>query len=144
VQWLRNGVAIPGADRATYRTTAADLGARLAARVTRTRAGYSTLVSNTMDTAPIRSVPTVRLTTQPGRGLVRVAVTVVAAGTSPVAGRLRVVTWHGKVSRQLTLHRGTASTTLRGIPAGLRRVRVTYLGSSRVTSRLVTRLLRVR
>lgn len=40
--WIRNGAPIPGADSSTYLLTAADEGARIAASVTATRAGYIT------------------------------------------------------------------------------------------------------
>ena len=39
-QWLRNGSAIKGATRASYTLTAADLGKRISARVTVSKAGY--------------------------------------------------------------------------------------------------------
>jgi hypothetical protein len=143
LRWLRDGVAIRGADQPTYVTTAADLGARLSAQVTRTRAGYAPLVSTTEASHRIRSVPTVRVTARPGGGLARVWVTVLAQGTSPVTGVVRVA-WRGKVTRDLTLSGGTTSTTLTGIPAGARHLHVHYLGSRTVTSHLERRVVDVR
>jgi len=42
-QWLRNGAAIPGATRSTYRVSSGDVGKQLAVKVTGRRTGYATV-----------------------------------------------------------------------------------------------------
>jgi hypothetical protein len=43
-QWLRNGVAIKGATKATYKLVAADKGKKISVRVTGSKTGYVTVV----------------------------------------------------------------------------------------------------
>ena len=43
-QWLRNGVAIKGATKASYKLTAADKGKKISVRVTGSKTGYVTVV----------------------------------------------------------------------------------------------------
>ena len=52
-QWLRGGVAIPGAVRSTYVLTAADLGTRTSAKVTGTKAGYLPLIKTSAQAAVV-------------------------------------------------------------------------------------------
>lgn len=58
-QWNRNGVAIPGAKRSTYRAAVADVGTKLTVRVTGKRKGYST----TRKTSAAVTVKAAKLTT---------------------------------------------------------------------------------
>lgn len=55
-QWLRDGVAIPGATSLTYVLTSADQGHYLRFRVTATKAGYATTAKTSSQTAAIRGV----------------------------------------------------------------------------------------
>jgi hypothetical protein len=84
-QWLRRGVAIAGATGASYRPTAADVGAPLAVRVTAARDGYtpSTVTSNA--TAPVAlaafaQAPAPRIK---GKGKVGAKLTAVVGAWSP-------------------------------------------------------------
>ncbi|WP_166790458.1 carboxypeptidase regulatory-like domain-containing protein [Cryobacterium tagatosivorans] len=52
-QWLRNGVAIPGATATTYTPVVADVGAVVAVTVTGTRTGYVTASRTSTGTGPI-------------------------------------------------------------------------------------------
>jgi hypothetical protein len=58
-QWLRAGTAIPGATAASYKVQRADAGARLAVRVTGTKAGY---VTTTRQSSATAAVPFLKLT----------------------------------------------------------------------------------
>jgi hypothetical protein len=133
LQWVRGRTPIPGATRTTYRLGAADLGFRISARVTRTKAGYATRSDRTPATTTVRTVPRVRITLEPGRGRVRVTVRVTAPGVSPVSGTVRVRSG-GKVLAEKPLRAGTRTITLTSLRPGLRTVRVRYLGSAAVTS----------
>jgi hypothetical protein len=52
-QWLRSGVAVPGATGTTYPVTAADLGATLSVRVTGAKTGYTTVAKVSVATAAV-------------------------------------------------------------------------------------------
>ena len=52
-QWFRNGKAISGATRTTYKLVTADGGARITVRVTASKAGYETVTRTSKSTAPI-------------------------------------------------------------------------------------------
>ena len=51
VQWLRDGVAVAGATRSTYKLSKADLGHRVTAQISARRAGYRKLVTKAPSTA---------------------------------------------------------------------------------------------
>lgn len=53
-QWLRNGTAIKGATSASYKLTAADRNAKLSARVTASKSGYTTTSTVTAKKGPVR------------------------------------------------------------------------------------------
>ncbi|NKX53056.1 S8 family serine peptidase [Arthrobacter mobilis] len=52
-QWLRNGTPVAGATASTYKPSAADVGARLAVRVTGTRTGYTPVARTSAATAAV-------------------------------------------------------------------------------------------
>ena len=53
LQWLRDGVAVPGATATTYRLRVADLGARISVRVTATKDGYPAAQRTSGQTNPV-------------------------------------------------------------------------------------------
>jgi len=53
-QWLRNGIAIQGADAATYRPVLGDLNTRLAVQVTASAAAYDDATATSVETAVVR------------------------------------------------------------------------------------------
>ena len=142
VQWLRAGVPVDAATGPTYQLTAADLGSRIAARVTLTRPGYTPQHSRSVRTRRVKAVPLMRLSTTPGTGRLSLTVRLSAEGVRPVTGTVRVAA-QGRVLRDLTLRDGAASTTLRGLPRGRRTFRVRYLGSTTVTAAEVLRTVRI-
>ncbi|MGZ4535814.1 MAG: CHAP domain-containing protein [Nocardioidaceae bacterium] len=142
VQWLRGGAPIEGATGTTYQPTAADLGAHLAARMTLTRDGYTTVTSRTAPTRVIRSVPTLTVLPRPGTGRMRVTVRVTAPGVPSVDGAVRI-RMGGRLLAELTLRDGTATTTLTGLKAGTRTVKVRYVGSATVTAAALTRTVQI-
>jgi len=86
VQWLRGGVAIPGATATTYKVGATDAGLRLSVQVTASKAGYSPLVRAS---APTAAVPYLGKTT---------AATPKISGTAKVGKTLKAKpgTWKPK------------------------------------------------
>lgn len=133
VQWLRGGVAIPGATGTTYAVTAADLGSALSATVTHTRAGYTDLTGTTVPTAPARSVATLALRARrPVSGDLRVTGTVTAPEVVPPAGSVQLKR-RNRVLATAALVNGAFDIELDGNRAGQRRYRVVYLGSRSTT-----------
>lgn len=94
-QWLRSGKAIPGASSSSYRITTSDVGARLSAKVTATKVGYTSASTTTASSAVVPQVrptitgtpaaTTIRRTTAP-----KVTVTVRATGVRAPVGTVTV------------------------------------------------------
>lgn len=142
VQWLRNGTPVPGATSSTYLLTEADLGARVVARVTFTRPGYTTLVERVAAPARIRVRPRFHVeTTQPRPGRLVVDVDVTARGVDTVEGALRVRV-DGRLLAQLPLHRGGAILRL-SLPRGWHKITLVLPQSRSVERSTVTRRVKV-
>jgi surface antigen len=142
VQWLRAGVPIEGATGASYRLTRADLGAQVAARVRLTKPGYTPLRARSAETAVVKSPPTLVVQTQPGRGTLRTSVSVTAPGVRPVPGTVRIRSGT-RLLAELTLRQGAASTTLRGLPRGLRTFTFRYPATDKVARTALSRTVRI-
>ncbi|HET7327508.1 MAG TPA: CHAP domain-containing protein [Nocardioidaceae bacterium] len=143
VQWLRAGVPIEGAVGPTYQLTTGDLGRRVTARATLTRPGYEQRTARAPATSRVKSVPHLRVRTEPGRRRLTISVRVTAEGVRRVAGSVRIGS-RGTVLENLTLDGGSATTTLRGLPHGRRSFRIRYLGSREVSAAGVLRTSRIR
>jgi len=142
VQWLRDGAPIAGATSATYAVTEADLGARIVARVTFTRPGYTTLVERVSAPARIRVHPRIYVgMSLPRPGHLTVDVDVTARGVTTVEGALRVRI-DGKLLAQLPLHRGGAVLRLT-LPHGWHRITVVLPQSRSVERATTTRRVKV-
>jgi hypothetical protein len=142
VQWLRRGKEIPGATDPTYQLTADDLGARIAARITVSRAGYLTASFDAPSTTVLRSTPRLRVHRQRGPHQLQVTVTLTAPGVPEVTGP--VVVRVGRMRQEATLSGGTATVTLVDPPTGERSLRVRYLGSGTVKRAHLVRTIWVR
>ena len=141
VHWLRAGVPVEGATGLTYRLTRADLGTRVAARVRLTKPCYTTQSARSAATEHVKSLPTMSVQTARGPGTLRAAVTVTAAGVRPVPGTVRIRST--RLLAELTLRRGAAATTLRGLPRGLRTFTFRYTGTDKVAATRVSRTVRI-
>jgi hypothetical protein len=86
IQWLRGGVAIPGATGATYKVAQADAGLKLSVQVTAAKGGYNTAIRAS---APTAAVPYLGKTT---------AATPKISGTAKVGKTLKAKpgTWKPK------------------------------------------------
>jgi surface antigen len=143
-QWLRAGIAVPGATGSTYRLSTADLGARIRVRMTLTKPGYTTLTARTAPTAFVKTPAGVRVTTrQPAPRTLSLAISVTANGVAPVPGSVQV-TSRGRVLREAALRAGGVTVTLRQLPKGSGTYTVHYLASPRVISATVSRSFTIR
>ncbi|WP_036570836.1 CHAP domain-containing protein [Nocardioides sp. URHA0032] len=141
IQWLRDGVPIDGATGPSYQLINLDLGSRISARVTVSRAGYTDLSVDSPSTARIRTDPRIRVQTQRLQHKVKVTVTVSAPGLDVVDGV--VVVRLAGVAQIATLRNGTARVVLDDLPPGKRTMTIRYAGSDTVNRLVVTRQVRV-
>ncbi len=136
-QWLRDGRAITGATRSTYRIVGADAGHRLSSRVTGSLTGYAPGArSSATRTVPkqgsVVAATAARVKTGK-RGTVAVTVTVV--GLTPT-GRITVVEGRRTlVTKTLSsTARGRVSIRLPKLRKGKHTLVVRYLGSSQINA----------
>jgi hypothetical protein len=142
IQWLRAGRPVAGATGTTYRLTAADLGSRIAARMTITRPGYTPVTERTRSSFRVKSVSRLHVLADPGSGRVKLQIVVTAPKVSPVDGTVRIRS-RGKLLAELTLRNGAATARLTDLPAGTRTFTIRYLGSDTATSAVLTRDVRI-
>lgn len=147
-QWLRDGVAVPGATGATYRLGAEDVGHRLAVRVIAAKSGLPPGTATSVASAVVgraSSVTTLKAAPQAVRAGRRVTVRVqVASPTTAVSGPVRL-RLDGKVVRRVRSTGATVVVKVRVRGRGAHRLVAQYAGSPGVapsTSRPV--VVRVR
>ncbi len=133
VQWLRAGRPVPDSTGPTYPITDADIGSRIAARVTLTKDGYTTVTTRTPSTRLVRAAPTLVVRTDsPHRGRLHLVATVAAQGVPDLSGVVRFRS-RGQVV-DVPVRHGVAATTLRGLPSRAVWAKVRYLGSREATA----------
>ncbi len=141
IQWLRDGEPVLNATGTTYQLTNLDLGARLSARVTLSRAGYTSTVLETPRSARVKTDPRVRLDVERFPHRTRVTIGVTAPGVAEVSGP--VVVRLAGVTREVTLRHGAARVTFKGLEPGWHTLTVRYAGSDAVSRAVTTRKVRV-
>ena len=141
VQWLRDGIAVAGATRSTYKLGKADLGHRVTAQISARRAGYRNLVTKAPPTGTVRSLPKVTTTTKKTKRTVDLTVNVTAPDVSGVDGVVGVRRGTALL-KTVRVTDGVGRTTIR-LPSGLSRLRVYYRGTNTVAAATVWRSVRV-
>ncbi len=143
VQWLRRGVVVPDATGDAYRLTTADIGSRVLARVTVTRAGYIPLEVSTDPSPFVRARPSIRVSTATAPGRLAVYVAVTADGVRPVTGAIQIRS-RGRLLQQVALSNGVARATLSGLHRGKRTYRFVLPSTYRVEGGALARRIRMR
>lgn len=143
VQWYRGGTPVPGATSTTYAVTAADLGERLSARMTLSRPGYTTREVSSSRTARVKTPATLDVRTHNREHRLRLRALVDAPGVDDVAGMLRI-TFRGEVVKQVPVRAGTATTVLRGLPPGARKLKVRFVSTRSIRGATWRDTVRVR
>lgn len=151
-QWLRDGVAVPRATRASYVLGAGDVGHRLQARVTARLAGREPGTSLSNRTGPVRkATPRLALTVsdrtpRPG-ARPRLRVKVVSPAVTTASGTV-TVRYAGRTIRVHLDRTGAATLRLPGLRRGVRTARLTYSPTGRsarvLTGARAATVLRVR
>lgn len=130
-QWLVGGAPVAGATGASYVVRPADVGKRIAVRVTATAPAHATGTATSAATAPVAKAPTTtRLKAAPGKVTQgrKVRLTVTVTGVQPT-GTVRI-TDNGKVLKTLTLRAGTATVQVALKKPGKHRLVATYAGTA--------------
>ena len=140
VQWLRDGVPVPGATGTTYRLDVPDVAARMSATTTVTRPGYTTATASAAPTAVVQSPADVSVAVRRVRRSTYLDVAVTATGVASVTGQVDVLR-AGQVIGQAVLRGGVAHVALPTIRPGSRLFRIRYAGSPTVLGRDVVRRL---
>ncbi|WP_182524131.1 CHAP domain-containing protein [Nocardioides dongkuii] len=125
--WLRDGVAVAGANGPSYEIGAADVGHRLEARVDLARSSYRSLAVPLPAPGVVTTRATVTATAvgRPGRAVVRVRVR--APGVDAPTGEVTVLVGTRSVPAQVV--GGRARVVVPGLTAGRKPVRVRFLGT---------------
>ena len=130
-QWLRDGVAIPGALAASYAPTSDDVAHLLGVVVTGSLPGVEPVSQTVSLSKAIRSIPVCSVRTQRKRGgKVAVHFEVTAPGIAEPDGT--VVVKLGSHQRTLTVTKGKATARFVGVDPGRYRVRCQYAGGTLV------------
>ncbi|WP_456697141.1 family 78 glycoside hydrolase catalytic domain [Aeromicrobium sp. P5_D10] len=146
-QWLRDGAAIKGATRASYRLTPSDQAHRLRVRVTAAKVGHQSGTATSGTTARIASASS-KIAIKPSRTSLKsrqrlkVGVTVTAPSLTPT-GKVDFY-YRGKKVRTLRLKNGKVSTTFRPSVKGRFSLKVVYRGAKGVKSSSSSVRIRVR
>jgi surface antigen len=136
VQWLRDGVAIPGATRSTYTLTATDLGHHVAAQVSARHEGYRNLVSRSRSTA-VRALPRISTVVSTSKRTLHLTVHVSAQDFAKVSGIVGVAV-RGVLLKKIQVRNGVGTATLHLAP-GRPRLHIHYRRSSAVDKGTVWR-----
>ncbi|MFL6115767.1 MAG: CHAP domain-containing protein [Catenulispora sp.] len=141
VTWLRDGVPIVGANKATYVPATADIGHVLGAKVRYARPGYTTLASTVTMAAPVRVKPQFNVHSMTD-GHLTVAVT--APGLDRVYGKVRMANAQGFWVEQ-ALVGGRTTFAPKWLPAHATRTLTFSIPATRTTeARTVTLVVTIK
>lgn len=142
-QWQRNGTAIAGATKSSYKLVGADAGKRLAVKVTASATGATAVVTvaTTTGVAKATSKTTVSLK-KAGKQKYRVTVKVTAPGPS-VAGKVTIKVGGKKVKTVTVKNSGQVTFTLK-LKKGKRAVSAVFAGSASTLGSHAQKTVRVK
>lgn len=130
--WLRDGKPIGKATNRRYTLRTKDLGRTVSVQVTSSHRHFRDTIETVAATAPVTTVPVVRVRTDVTRKRVAVELRVKAPGAPRPEGTVSVRIDGRTVTGQLT--RGRERLVVRGLEPGRYRVLVAYAGSTLVQS----------
>jgi surface antigen len=140
VQWLRDGVAVPGATATSYPLTATDLGTRLSATTTVTRPGFTTVTTALPEARPVKTTASLVASIREGVHLNRIEVAVSAPGVAAVTGNVQVNV-RGQSIGRVPLVNGFVRLVLPEIGSGPRTFTIRYGGTRSVVGLVARREL---
>jgi alkaline phosphatase len=137
-QWLRDGKAISGATKATYKVSTADAGAGLAVRVTATKG----VLSGVAYSAGTSAVPRVDATIK--TSVKKTKLTVKVSGVPAATGRVSIYEGSKVIARNVALKSGSATVSLSSLKSGTHTLKVVFEGSSQLLPETVNAKVKVR
>lgn len=141
VQWLRDGVAVAGANRSAYTLSKADLGHRVTAQVSARRKGYRNFVAKSQASPTVRALSKLTTTAKRVKRKLTLTVKVTAPDVSDIDGAVGVRR-AGKLLKTIRVTDGVGQATLE-LPKGLSRLRIYYRGARTVSVGRVWRDVRM-
>lgn len=136
-QWLRDGRVLTGQTGSSYTPTRADIGRRLALRVTLQRQDFTTLEETSPLSAPVRVTPWLTAAHSTTSHRVTLDISVGARRAPTPTGRVRVTRDSALVRRPL-LESGAAETSIGRLTRGWHTFTVTYVGDRYHTGKSAT------
>ncbi|GAA2524261.1 Ig-like domain repeat protein [Rarobacter incanus] len=132
-QWRRNGIAIPGATKASYAVSGADVGKTISLKITPVLEGFASKSIVTAPTGKVaKATAQISLAKKAKKGKARVTVT--AKGIKAVTGVVTITVGKKTVKGKLTAKsKGKVTITLPKKVKGSKKVTVTYKGSAQVS-----------
>jgi len=141
-QWYRGTKAIPGATTSKYRVVAADLGSRLRVQVTATATWWRTATQKIATSQPVRTTPTMRVTTAVTGHRLAITVQITAPLVAQPGGHVIVTEGTHRLARVLVTA-GRAKITVRGMASGRHHLKIRYIGTPKVATAKATRSVKV-
>ncbi|MGH3472816.1 MAG: CHAP domain-containing protein [Nocardioidaceae bacterium] len=131
-QWLRSSKPITGATRSTYRLVAADVGHRVAVRITLSAPYWTGRSARVGTRTAVKSVPQLSVGSSVSGHLVRLRFSIVAPGITDPAGRV-VVTEVGARVGATSITNGHGRLGLGHVTRGVHHYVATYTGRLQTT-----------
>ncbi len=139
--WLRDGRRIAKATKPTYTARRADIGRSLSVQITLTRRHFRSTTESVAVSAPVTTVPEVKVRADATRKRVAVDVRVRAPGAPRPDGAMTITV--GRRTVEVQVVQGTARVVLRGVRPGTKPVVVRYAGTDVVQPAVARSSIRV-
>ncbi len=130
-QWKADGLPIAGATSSTLKPAAAQVGRRISVTATGHKPGHTPATATSSQTGAVSVVPTVKVKASDRNRVVRLVITVKAAGVKTVTGKVKVLR-KKKVLKTVRLVGGKVTVRLKRQPKGKQRYTARYLGAAPV------------
>jgi hypothetical protein len=127
-QWFRNGRAIAGRTARTYRVAKADYKKKITARVTYSRPGYTTVVSQVGPAFRAKKKGRVSAKTSVRKRTVTIKVAVSPKASKRSKGKI-VVLEDGRTLKRASIKAGTTSVKVTGLKRGKHRLTIVFDGA---------------
>jgi alkaline phosphatase len=137
-QWLRDGKAISGATKATYKVSTADAGAGLAVRVTATKGALSGVAYSVGTSAVPRVDATIKTSVK------KKTLTVKVSGVPAPTGRVSIYDGSKVIERNVLLKNGAAKVSLSSLKNGTHTLKIVFEGSTQLLPETINAKVKVR
>jgi len=133
-QWYRGSSPIKGATKASYKTTADDLGKTIRVRVHAKAPKFRDYIATYAAPGRIQATPTIRIGVNGHHRAEQIRIRILGPGGYLPRQTVSVMTH--SVIKKVRLVKGFATVKFNNVPAGKRRVRVTFTGDAALVPRV--------